>query len=204
MDKNIIIVDLDDTVFPLMELFVKVAKSDMGVEVDPLYREWNAIGLDFENLEHLKETFARCYAPETMLTVDPYEGAVNALWKLHAMGYEIRYFTDRMASARPATEEWLEMHGFPNVEGLVVCEDKRGDIMALEDRDRILTIIDDRPRTLVWALYELGLEEVFSLSHTYNENLSDIPGVTLRKTWDELILEIQAFVLTEIGTGTYK
>jgi hypothetical protein len=202
MDKNVIIVDLDDTAFPLMDLFVKVARDELGIDVDPLYREWHAIGLDFENLEHLKQTFIRCYDPELMLDIPPYEGCVEALQHLHDMGFEIRYFTDRTQTAKQATIDWLTKYNFPNIEGLTICEDKRTDIENLDDRERILTIIDDRPRTLVWARYIIGLEHVFSLSHTYNENLSDIPGITLRKTWEELLPEVESFVASRIGTRT--
>lgn len=180
--KHVIVIDLDSTLFPFVKAFAKVAHDLHGVTcpLDP--DEWNALIADFVDPAVAIATFPKAYDHDMIEFNEPYEGAIDGLKSLIAAGYEIAYYTDRPAESAEATQAWLDYWGFPEAE-LHVCYDKRAEILGRKD---ILSIVDDRPRTLIWAKYELGLENVFSLRHGYNKNLIDIPGVNLAPTWSEL------------------
>lgn len=185
--KNTIVVDIDSTLYSFIHAYAHVARRDHGVEcgLDP--EEWNALLSDFADPAVAIGMFPRAYDHDMIEFNTPYEGAVAGLGLLVRAGYPLAYFTDRPSESVNATKAWLQHYGFPEGE-LHVCHDKRAEIM--DRRDEILTIVDDRPRTLVWGRFELGLDHVFSLRHGYNRALSDIPGVVLRDSWAELAPEM--------------
>lgn len=182
--KNIIVVDIDSTLYHFIDLFVKVAREQFNITVDPEPRQWDAVGAPFKDLKDLQNCFTACFTKEMIFYGQPYEGSVEVLQNLVDRGYEVHYYTDRVKSAEESTMEWLIHHGYPTPENLHVCLDKRQDLLKV--RHRVRTIIDDRPRTLIWAKYELDMYDVFSIKHPYNLNLVDIPGIHIRDTWGEL------------------
>lgn len=184
--KNIVVVDIDSSLYCFLSAFRREA-AEKGAKVPhPVYiKEWNGIEPYFVDFDDFAHCVQRSYSIENADRNIPYKGAVAAINRLVDLGYEVRYYTDRPKSSEEATRHWLEMYEFPCVDNLYVCVDKRDDLYRL--KDRIATIIDDRPRTLVWARYELGLSDVFSLKHSYNRNLTDIPGVHIANDWNSLM-----------------
>jgi phosphoglycolate phosphatase-like HAD superfamily hydrolase len=184
--KNLIIVDIDSTLYCFLSAFRREASETYGKTLPhPVHiREWNGIEPYFEDFGEFLACIEKAYAVDNLEENPPYKGAVESLNKLIEQGYDIAYYTDRPASSAAATLHWLEEYGFPRTENLFICKDKKIDL--IERKDEILTIIDDRPRTMIWALYELGLPKVFSLKHSYNRGLTDIPGVYIRENWNSL------------------
>lgn len=183
-NKNIIVVDLDSTLHHFMAIFVKVAKEQFDIIVDPYPEEWDAVSEGFTDLNQLLDCFAACFTREMIFYSKPYPDSVKVLQDIQDRGYEIHYYTDRVKTSEQATKDWLTYHKFPSPHNLNVCSDKTKDLMKISDR--IKTVVDDRPKTLFWSLKVLDLPNVFSIKHPYNRSLVDIPGIHLRDTWLEL------------------
>jgi len=190
---NTIVVDVDSTLYDFIRAFVHVSRETHGVTcgLDP--QEWSALLTDFKDPAVAIATFPLAYNHQMIKFNTPYEGVVDQLAGLKRAGFNLAYYTDRPAESTAATFDWLEYYNFPTGE-LHICVDKRTEIMAR--REDVVTIVDDRPRTLIWGRYELGLAHVFSLRHGYNKNLVDIPGVHLADSWGELASQI----LHHVGT----
>lgn len=187
MNKRTVVVDIDSTLYDFIRAFAHVSHRDHGITCGLEPQEWSALLADFEDPALAISMFPRAYDHDMVDFNVPYEGAQAGVQSLKDLGFEIAYYTDRPQESYHATATWLAHHAFPEGE-LHVCTDKRSEIM--ERREEIATILDDRPRTLVWARYELGLEQVFSLRHGYNKNLVDIPGVNLYDSWDGMVVGI--------------
>lgn len=183
--KNIVAVDLDSTLHEYMHTVALVALNEFGVRLEGSPRDWEDVFPEEFSRDRHVEVYQRCHDREYIFLTNPYPGAPKALKEISNMGYDVRYYTDRKESAHSDTEDWLEKHGFPNIGGLNCCRDKRGDLLQI--KDELATVIDDRPRTMIFARYELGLDHVFSLRHGYNQNFSDIPGIHLFNTWTEIL-----------------
>ena len=195
--SNTVIVDIDSTLYCFLSAFQKSASSQLGIDVpDPEHiTEWSGIEPFFGDFRDFLSCVEHAYSYEHIDSNVPYLGAVSGVHRIQDAGYEIHYYTDRPKSMEAATFDWLEKYGFPSTSNLHVCADKRAELVEISED--IVTILDDRPRTLVWARYELGLEKVFSIKHGYNRNLVDIPGVFLEDNWHELV---DTF-FKEIGNG---
>lgn len=194
-DRNLIVVDIDSTLFDFIRAFAHVSDRDHGIACGLKPDEWNALIVDFADPALAIATFPRAYDHDMIEFNQPYDGAQDGVQRLKNLGYRIAYYTDRPQESVAATEEWLDHYAFPKGE-LHVCSDKRAELM--KRKDEIATIIDDRPRTLIWGRHELGLDEVFSLRHGYNRNLIDIPGVNLFDSWDGMVMAI------EMTMGEYR
>lgn len=184
-DKNIVVVDIDNTVH---ESDITMNRVSMELFNSPFrwcqQSEWYKGGHQHMPFENALKVFDRLHDRDMIFLTQPYTGAPEGLHAIANAGYEIHYYTDRKAEAHEATLEWLDAYGFPYTENLKCCADKRGAIAEIGDR--LLTIIDDRVRTLLYVKYDLGCEKVFSLRQPYNCNLGDAPGVYLKDTWKEL------------------
>ena len=185
MDRNIVVIDLDDTLHEYSHTLALVALNEFGIRLDASPREWQDALLPLTCWTIGTEIFQRCHDKEYIFLTKPYPGAVDALNEIASMGYEVHYFTDRKASAAEDTEEWLKHHGFPSPHYLMCCSDKRKSLLKI--KHRLVTVIDDRPRTQFFARTELGCNHVFSMKHSHNQNLTDIPGIHLFDTWDEIL-----------------
>lgn len=166
-----------------------VALNEFGVRVDTVPLEWSKDLRPITDRELAVQIYQRCHDREYIFLTNPYPGSVEALTHI-AEEFDIYYFTDRKASSYDDTLEWLELHKFPTPENLYCCEDKRGDLTKY--RDQIYTVVDDRPRTLYFALTELGCHHVYSMKHSHNQNLTDIPDITLMESWTEFVPAFEA------------
>jgi len=185
MDKNIVVVDIDNTIHESditmnlvsMELFNSPFKwCQQG--------EWYKGGHGHMPMENALKVFGRIYDRDMIFLTRPYVGSKAGLEAIESAGYEIRYYTDRPEIAHTNTYDWLVEHGLPNPDGLKCCGDKRAALAEI--KDSIATVIDDRVRTMLYAQYELGVPKIFSIKQPYNRNMTDAPNVFLRETWKEL------------------
>lgn len=185
MNKKIVAVDLDDTVHEYSHTLALVALNEFGIRIHTEPLEWKDALLPVTDYSIGTKIFQRCHDRDYIFLTKPYPGAVEGLREMSNLGFDVQYFTDRKVSAHDDTLEWLALHGFPNPEKLYCCRDKRDNLYAV--KDQLATIVDDRPRTIQFAQVKLGLENVFSMKHTTNLNLSDMEGVHLAESWFELM-----------------
>ena len=197
--RNIVIVDIDNTVH---ESDITMKRASMELFNSPFkwcqQPEWYVFGDEQMPLEHGLKVFNRMHDRDMIFLTDPYVGSIEGLHAIADAGYEIKYFTDRKPEAQADTVDWLEKYGMPNAEAVTCCKDKRAELAEI--KDQIVTIIDDRPRTLIYSKFELGIPKVYSLKHPYNRNLTDIPDIFLRDTWKELT---ETFML-EMGVASVR
>lgn len=184
MSRNIVAVDIDDTIHEFSNTVALVALNEFGYRVDKTPNEWRYGLAPITDQSVMNEIFARCHDREYIFLTKPYPWASQSLREIEKDGYEIQYFTDRKASAHDDTRDWLKKYDFPTPDNLHCCEDKRRQLKRYSDN--LVTVIDDRPRTLIFSRYELGLPHVFSIQHDINRNLTDIPGIHLFHTWAEI------------------
>ena len=164
-----------------MHTVALVALNEFGIRLESAPNDWNdALPQGLSRPEQI-EIFQRCHDREYIFLTNPYPGAVEALDWVSRSGYEVWYVSDRKADSHADTVEWLEKHGFPQTHNLHCSLDKRG--LLEENKNRLATIIDDRPRTLIFGRYELGLDSVFTLRHEYNKNFTDVPGIHISEDW---------------------
>lgn len=183
MRKSIIAVDIDSTLYPFIDLWRKVAKSDFNVTF-PTVMHWGQCITSFESFDDAMESIKICHSNENIREAAPYKNAARALIELMYEDFDIWYYTDRDEKTERATRFWLAVNNFPVPSNLVICKDKRDDLKRV--RNELFTLIDDRPRTLIHGLHNLNLTNVYSIQHTYNENLKDIPGVNIFDDWLEM------------------
>lgn len=183
--KNIVAVDIDSTLHEYMHTVALVALNEFGIRIEGTIDDWESVfPPDFDSSRHF-DVYNMCHEREYIFLTKPYPGSVSALNEIANLGYEVMYVSDRKKESFEDTIEWLQMYGFPNSSNLICCKDKR--TFLADNSDKLATIIDDRPRTLVMVRYELGIPHVFSIKHDYNKNLIDIPGIHLYNTWPELL-----------------
>jgi len=179
--RKIIACDIDSTLYPFVEAFIQEAATNFGVVVEEPVTEWSQIQDGFENTDDFLECIRLSYAEHRIDMNSPYTGCVEALHNLSLRGYEVVYFTDRPKESTQATLNWLKSYNFPNYDKVYICDDKR--IELYMHREAIFTIIDDRPRTMIWALYKFGMPNIITLRHSYNWNFIDVPNVIMADTW---------------------
>lgn len=183
--KPLLIVDIDSTLCDFIPAFLEAAKTITGVKLPAEPVSWCEWG-NFISLEETIECFDLCNEDEFAKThMRPFDGASESLERL-TEHFELAYFTDRRPETFDVTYHWLHSYDFPQIDNLYCCGDKRAEIHKIVSEREVVGIIDDRPRTLIWALYDLGLPKVTGLKHSYNVNLMDIPGIHLARDWDDL------------------
>lgn len=183
---KLVVVDIDSTLYCFLSAFQRSA-ARAGISVpDPVHiTEWSAMEPYFSDFKNFLACVEDAYSFETIDANEPYPGCVDALHKIQDSGFEVAYYTDRAKRMEQATYDWLKAWDFPSIDNLHVCADKRNDLRQIGTK--VATVIDDRPRTLIWSRYVLGLEKVFTLQHSYNRNLSDVPGVFIEPSWPLLV-----------------
>ena len=66
----------------------------------------------------------------------PVDGALESIGRLRAAGFEVVIFTTRASTAIGALQvyTWLEQHGLPDVDNILVTDSKLGAIAYIDDR----------------------------------------------------------------------
>lgn len=193
MEKLVVAVDLDDTIHEYSHTLALVALNEFGVKINTEPLEWKDALLPVTDYGIGTKIFQRCHDRDYIFLTNPYPGAVEGLKEIESFGFEVRYFTDRKQESYNDTLDWLRVHNFPNPESLNCCKDKRHNLKLI--KDKVATVIDDRPRTLQFAQMQLGCANVFSIKHSTNQNLSDMEGVHLENSWDELVSKFKEIML---------
>lgn len=193
MDKNVVAVDLDDTIHEYSHTLALVALNEFGVKINTEPREWKDALLPVTDPALATKIFQKCHDKEYIFLTKPYPWAAEGLKEIQKLGFDIKYFTDRKTESHNNTYEWLVYYGFPSPDNLNCCVDKRQNL--LEIKDQVATVIDDRPRTLQFAQVHLGCSDVFSIKHTTNQNLSDMDGIHLTDSWSDLVAVFKEIML---------
>lgn len=109
-----IYVDVDDVVSKTTETYTRVIEQEFGRRVS-----FDAL-TTFDLMASFQLTdnefhyfFDLVHQPDHLLGFSPVEGAVDALAAWSARGHCIEIVTGRPTSARDATLEWLDNHGVP-------------------------------------------------------------------------------------------
>jgi hypothetical protein len=197
--KQIVMVDVDDTLYDFKRLFhVKASELYPGEAPDPASQDtwsdlFNAmIAIDARRGDKPGTAFsivlAACFEDEAILSNRAHDGAAEVLGHL-AESYDLWYVTDRPQSAHAATVQWMDTCGIPMSHQLVCTSDKRE--WMNRRKGQIYTVIDDRPRTMIHALHAVGCPHVHSLGVHWNSDLSDVEGVYVAANWHEIGANIE-------------
>lgn len=90
------------------------------------------------------------------------KGSDNGVKYLDSYGTRAGYFTVRPAEIEGASQDWLERHGFPDHENVVICDNHRDKISKIlaenNDSEKGVkkVLIDDSVKGLTQAIIELG------------------------------------------------
>jgi len=193
--KTMVAVDIDSTLYSFIGAFSKTAKDVYDIDISPDLPEWSSLYDYFECPHDFERCVVESYSEGRIKDNNPYPDAVEVLKKIKDLGFEIHYFTDRAKSSEPSTAAWLSHYGLPDHQNLHVCKNKHINLLA--NVDKLVTLVDDRPKHLITSLHNLGLPKVYGLRHAYNWNLADIDGIVIHETWSDMGREILAD-LTEL------
>lgn len=179
--------DIDDTLINLREhafhIYNKKLDRAVGIEV---FRELKtveiheAFGMDQAQGGKMWTSLLE----EIYFTDCPaFEGAIEFLNNLHAVGHDIFYITSRPKGYCPRTKEWVKNLGFPVKDGHFFC--------GMEDHEKISIIkdlnldyyFDDKPAVLE-TLTDIPTK-IFVKDQSYNQYIA-IPRV---KEWFNFHLE---------------
>jgi hypothetical protein len=182
----LITIDVDSTLYPANDLFVRVAREHFNVDLPSRPRTWHEYNnhLDFADLS---KVFRIAHKESNVSRQVPYEDSVEICQWLADRNHDLFYISDRHPEARNALFFWLRDYGFipeteDNISSVITSEDKRA-WLSLNKPD---IVIDDRVRTLVYARYELNALAV-GLKHPWNENLDkEIDGIHLFDNWSQI------------------
>ena len=199
-NKNVIAVDIDATLHEFPHTAAIVALNEFGIRTERPVTEWGRLLYPITCPEQEQEIFDLCHSRDYIFLTRPYNNVSMYLKAIESYGYTIRYYTDRKESSLSDTIEWLDAYDFPASEDVICCTDKR--VELLKHKESLVSIFDDRPRTLFFGIHTLGFKNVFSIKHDYNRSLVDLPCVHLFDDWD--LLHEKFFTLHtagEIGRG---
>lgn len=185
--RNIISVDIDDTLTPFNELAKKVAWSKYRETGDQLYKgyvyaslnQWRT-PVDILSIEEWLEIVEECHSDENILNNQPIAGSVDIVNEL-AKNNDIYYVSNRAPSTFSPTKYWLEQCGFPMSEN-TICLDSQPKINFFVN-EGVNCVIDDRPKTLVDFVYSGEARKGFGLLTEYNTALTDIDDIYLAHDW---------------------
>lgn len=157
-----ILLDLDETVFPLGDAIRKA-----GIDMPPTQDidSYGSVGEAISsNGQHPPDFFKRIHSDHQFMNdVGVYDGAPEVLRQLSDMGVEIHVVTHRDPEAKQATESWLQSAKIPYDHLEVSFEDK----LDYCRRNEIETVVDDHP-DLIERAERAGLDAV-SLGWPYAE-----------------------------------
>jgi len=110
-----IYVDLDDVLCETARAFITLLEKHFAktVPFDAMTSFDLAESFDLDAKE-LKQLWQLVHAPEVLMSLQPIEGARDALHQLTSLGYEIDVITGRPPFTAQATKEWLEKNHFPH------------------------------------------------------------------------------------------
>lgn len=176
-----ILVDIDSTLYPANEIFLRLFREMYGIELGTI-RHWDFYQRHMDDAEFGRFISEHFHAEHEILAARPFRGAVEALRAWADAGARIHIVSDRLPNKRAATRRWLQRIGVP-CERLVVRSPI--DKIAYARRARIDLIVDDRPDTLAAAV-AAGIPAA-TLVYPYNRRvLAEHPGIMRARSWTAL------------------
>lgn len=196
-----IAVDVDNTLYNF-EAAARQAYIELAEESEDtsLFRgaynpwtEWRSMS-DCCGEEACFAVIDKVHHPDVIAAQTPYPQAVEVLWELVNEGYKLHYISNRSNESFAATERWLIHHNLPLDHNESLTCNLRDKVSQVSECQ---FIIDDRPKTLVqfvydpgWVAYEVHKSGAqaqarhgFGLAFPFNQNLTDVPGISLAPTW---------------------
>lgn len=177
-----IAVDIDSTLHHYWDLFEVAANRRYGVQLPyERQRTWRIPELEPDQLRAVVED---THGDASILSAQPYPGAVEALARWHGQGHWIHVTSHRSGRAHGATARWLDDIGLP-YDDLHCSFDKLTRCRELE----IDVLIDDSPVNLAGAR-EAGITGA-TLIHPWNRELCASGRVIAAEDWPALALALE-------------
>lgn len=149
MKKNILVCDIDSTIWPAEREYDIAAMELFG---QPFFKD----GYDWYDVRDLVARYGTDYAaifrhalaPEKVMKRELYPHVADALREVHEMGYQIMFFTHhhRPRSIAPALRSWLEIRlSIPFT--LRANTSRVSKVQSVRGRGGV-ALVDDKPSTL--------------------------------------------------------
>lgn len=180
-----IAIDIDSTLHHYWDALEAAARRRFGVSLP--YEHQVTWQIDQLRPEQLRACIAETHAEDTVLSAEPYPGAVEVVRRWHEAGHWIHITSHRSTDAHGATARWLENIGLP-YDDLHCSYDKITRARELG----IDVLIDDSPDNLLGAL-EAGILGA-TIVHPWNRDLVEEEDVVAAEDWPELERKLQRFL----------
>ena len=174
-----IMLDLDSTVFPLIETIGHHVGRPGFSPHD--CETWDSLVEHLGGVPQLIQVLDEVLVYEKMMSGGVYEGAVEAVHALRDHGVRVHVVTDRPAHVFDDTRRYLLDHDLPFDELVVV---PKVDKLAYCTEQQIGVVVDDHPE-LIRRAHRAGLD-VCALRYPYNTPSLDACGLTGARDWREM------------------
>lgn len=189
-----VMLDLDSTVFPLVETMGRLLGRPALSPAD--CPTWDSLVDHCGGLDGLKATLAEVFVFDVMHAAGAYPGAVETARALTEHGVRIHVVTHRPEACADDTRRYLEQVGLP-FDVLVVHPTI--DKVAYCAEHGIEVLVDDHPK-LIEAAAAAGLA-VCALRFPYNEQALTHAGLTGATSWSELSVQVLDAVEARVCAG---
>jgi uncharacterized HAD superfamily protein len=136
------------------------------------------LGISFDlNASEYERFMALAHEPQVLAGFMPIAGAISALERLIAKGYEIAIITGRPASSAPASQAWLEQHSVPYHTLTFVDKYGRGDPQA--PNSKAITLKELRQLSFCFAVEDSG-----DMARFIAEEMG-LPVALLERPWNK-------------------
>ncbi len=180
-----IAIDIDSTLHHYWDALEAAARRRFGVSLP--YEHQVTWHIDQLRPEQLKACIAETHAEDTVLSAEPYPGAVEVVTRWHEAGHWIHITSHRDTEAHGATARWLEKIGLP-YDDLHCSYDK----IARAKELGIDVLVDDSPVNLLGAL-DAGILGA-TIVHPWNRDIVEEEDVVAADDWNELERKLQRFL----------
>jgi FMN phosphatase YigB (HAD superfamily) len=172
-----IALDIDSTLHHYWDRLSDAALRRFGIDLP--YEEQFDWGITRLRSDQLEVVIAETHCDESILSGDPYPGAVETVRTWHEQGHFIHVTSHRAQACRPATDAWLRHIGLP-FDDLHCSYDKVARCVDL----RIDMLIDDSPSNLLAAL-DHGIVAA-TIEHPWNQEVCETEDIISASDWPTL------------------
>jgi uncharacterized protein len=182
-----IAIDIDSTLHHYWDTFAAAAKRRFGVHLPYEHQvTWEISQL---KPEQLKACIAETHCEASVLSAEPYPGAVEVVARWREQGHWIHITSHRAIDAHDATARWLDKIGLP-YDDLYCSYDK----VSRAREIGIDVLVDDSPVNLQLAI-DHGIT-VATLVHPWNRELIEEEDVVAADDWPDLERKLKDFLAT--------
>lgn len=176
----VIAVDLDSTVFPLLDAVAAIPGNE-GFTMDEV-SHWDYLIDRFRGVAAMLELLEQAMHRDRSLAVAPFAGCRQVLREIVELhNARLVVMTDRPLSRATDTRDYLDHHRIPY--SAVLCG-RMPDKISVSRMLGAGTIIDDRPSTLE-AAHAAGMRAL-TLAHPYNAEVRATLGIAAAADWHAL------------------